>query len=58
MTYNFDPDRWYEDELGILDAKYKSDRITEEEYKREFEKLHQRYEEMWDRLDGSYQLPH
>ena len=58
MTYNFDPDRWYENELSALKADYKSGDITAEAYTKALGDLDRRHEEMWKRLDGSYQLPH
>ena len=57
MTYNFDPERWYEDERAILDARYKAGEISEPEYKDAFSELDRRYDEMIDRLDGTYQVP-
>ena len=57
MTYNFDPDRWYEDERGILDARYKAEEISEQEYKDAILEIDRRYDEMLDRLDGTYQVP-
>ena len=32
MTYNFDPDRWYDNELAFLDHRLKTDRMTPEQY--------------------------
>ena len=57
MTYNFDPDRWYEDERGMLDARYKAEEISEQESKDAISELDRRYDEMLDRLDGTYQVP-
>jgi len=57
MTYNFDPDRWYEDERAILVAQYKAGEFSEQEYKNAVSELDQRYDEMIDRLDGTYQVP-
>ncbi|NOQ20930.1 MAG: hypothetical protein GQ571_13305 [Desulfobacterales bacterium] len=57
MTYNFDPDRWYEDERGMLDARYRAEEISEQEYKDAISELDRRYDEMLDRLDGTYQVP-
>ncbi|MDM8541632.1 hypothetical protein QUF90_11150 [Desulfococcaceae bacterium HSG9] len=54
MTYNFDPDRWYENEIAYLQDKLKSETISEKDFKKAAEKLDQRYEEMWKRLDGTY----
>jgi len=56
MTYNFDPDKWYNNEFLILKLKYKSGEITEQELKNAVEKLDKRYGEMWNRLDGTYQV--
>jgi len=57
MTYNFDPDRWYDDERAILDARYKAGELSEPEYKKAVSDLDRRYDEMIDRLDGTYQVP-
>ena len=56
MTYNFDPDRWYENELNYLKAQLKDGKITEEDYKERIRKLDKKHEEMWKRLDGTYQI--
>ena len=58
MTYNFDPDRWYENEIAYLENSYKFGKISEQECKESLEKLSSRHEEMWRRLDGTYQIPH
>jgi hypothetical protein len=57
MTYNFDPDRWYEDERGILDSRYQAGKINELQYKADVSDLDRRYDEMIARLDGTYQIP-
>lgn len=56
MTYNFDPDKWYDDELFMLKSKLKNGRISEIEYDRAVEILDEKLEEMWNRLDGTYQV--
>ena len=56
MTYNFDPDRWYENELNYLRAQLKDGKITEKDYKERIKKLDKQQEEMWKRLDGTYQI--
>lgn len=56
MTYNFDPDKWYDDELFILQSKLKSMKITKSEYDVAVDALEKRHEEMWNRLDGTYQV--
>ena len=58
MTYNFDPDKWYENEISFYENSYKSGKISEQEYTESLEKLVKRHEEMWRRLDGTYQIPH
>ena len=32
MTYNFDSDKWYENEVAFLENKYKSGKISEQKY--------------------------
>ncbi len=31
MTYNFDPDQWYENELAIIHSKYIAGKLTKDE---------------------------
>jgi hypothetical protein len=57
MTYNFDPDRWYENEREMLDARHQAGETSEQEYKQALSELDRRYDEMLDRLDGTYQVP-
>ena len=57
MTYNFDPDSWYERERQMLDALHRAGEISAREYKNALSELERRYDEMLDRLDGTYQLP-
>ncbi|MDA3791325.1 MAG: hypothetical protein PF503_22860 [Desulfobacula sp.] len=56
MTYNFDPDKWYDNELFMMQAKLKKDELTQEEYDLAVLALDQKIEEMWKRLDGTYQV--
>ncbi len=56
MTYNFDPDKWYADELFLIKLKLKTTKITQSEYNEAVEILDKKLEEMWKRLDGSYQI--
>jgi len=39
MTYNFDPDQWYENEIAFLENSYKTGKISEQEFKQASEKL-------------------
>ena len=57
MTYNFDPERWYENEYSALEAFHKKGNITDNEFEKTRSNLLQRYEEMLSRLDGTFQLP-
>jgi hypothetical protein len=57
MTYNFDPDRWYENEYTALGAQLENGDLTDVEFEKACSDLLNRYEEMVARLDGTYQLP-
>lgn len=57
MTYNFDPDRWYENELLLIRSKYKNGQMSKQEYNKAVKALDRKLEEMWQRLEGSYQIP-
>jgi hypothetical protein len=57
MTYNFDPERWYEKEYSALENLYKNGNITDLEFEEQCSNLMKRYEEMLSRLDGTYQIP-
>lgn len=56
MTYNFDPDKWYENELFLIQSKFKSGGMAQDEYDRALESLDEKIEQMWKRLDVSYQI--
>jgi arsenate reductase-like glutaredoxin family protein len=58
VTYNFDPDQWYKNEFEFIKTEYESDKITEQELKSALKALEKKYEEMCDRLDGTYQISH
>ena len=51
MTYNFDPDRWYDIERLAIDARLRSGKMNAREYKDAIDDLDCRYDEMLDRLD-------
>lgn len=57
MTYNFDPDRWYENERAALEARYTAGGLTEKEYTDALSALDRKYDDMQDRLNGTYQIP-
>ncbi len=56
MTYNFDPDKWYDNEVAILENKLNSKQISQKEYETAVQILDQKHEEMWTRLNGTYQV--
>lgn len=57
MTYNFDPDRWYDIEADDLSRRFENGELSGAEYDEALEELERRYADMLRRLDGSYQLP-
>ena len=57
MTYNFDPDKWYDMERALLDKRLREGRIDAQEFEKRLDALDRRYDEMLNRLDGSYQIP-
>ena len=57
MTYNFDPDRWYDDRRALLEARLGRGEIDWEEFRLQLEELDRRHERMLERLDGTYRLP-
>lgn len=57
MTYNFDPERWYDNEFAVLEALNRKGALTDAEFENAQSDLLNRYEEMVARLDGTFQLP-
>ena len=57
MTYNFDPERWYENEYSALEILHKKGDISDIEFEEARSDLLRRYDDMLSRLDGTYQLP-
>ncbi len=57
MTYNFDPDEWHDRERNVLLAQFQAGELTQPALDTALEDLEKRYQEMWDRLDGTYRLP-
>lgn len=56
MTYNFDPDRWLDNELAAVESAFKSGRMNESDAERHKDRLMDRYDEMVTRLDGTYRI--
>lgn len=57
MTYNFDPDRWYEMRLAVLESRLRRAEIDQTQFEAALEDLNRRFQEMVNRLDGTYQIP-
>jgi len=57
MTYNFDPDRWYDNEKLAIDERFRGGEINAREYKEAIDDLDGHFDEMLERLDGTYQIP-
>ena len=56
MTYNFDPDKWYDNELFLIQSKLKTGKIKQDGYEEAIKILDKKLEKMWERLDGTYQI--
>jgi len=56
MTYNFDPDQWYDNQRRALDAKRDRGGLTPEEYQAGLDDLERRHDEMSSRLDKPFDL--
>jgi len=56
MTYNFDPDEWYERELAFIEARHRRQELDDGALAEAIEELDRKYDEMLDRLDGAYQV--
>jgi len=57
MTYNFDPDLWYENQRALIEARRLSGDLDPKAYAEALEDLDRRHEEMVARLDGTYGIP-
>ena len=56
MTYNFDPDRWYDNQRHVLDARRERGELTEDDYQVALDDLERRYDAMGSRLDKPFDL--
>jgi hypothetical protein len=54
VTYNFDPDRWYENERLRIGMRRAAGELTEEEATSALDEADSRYEAMLARLDGTF----
>ena len=57
MTYNFDPEAWYDNQRALLDARRERGELDDAGLAAAVDELDRRYEEMVARLDHSFQLP-
>jgi hypothetical protein len=57
VTYNFDPERWYENQKEVLGVRRERGELDEMAFAEARAELDRRYEEMLSRLDGSFRLP-
>ena len=57
MTYNFDPDKWYENQRRLLLARRERGELDERELADALEELERRLEEMLAKLDRPFELP-
>lgn len=58
MSYNFDPDRWYDTELLALNTKREAGVLSDAEYAARLADLDRRYEALVSRLDGTFDVRH
>ena len=57
MTYNFDPDQWYNNQRLALESAHRRGDLADAELQRALAELDKRYEVMVDRLDGTFSIP-
>jgi hypothetical protein len=57
MTYNFDPDGWYDRQRAVLEAQRQRGELDEAALTLALLALEQRYEEMLTRQDRPFELP-
>jgi hypothetical protein len=56
MTYNFDPDRWYENQRRALDARRDRGELEDAAYQLAVASLEARYDEMLARLNKPFEV--
>jgi hypothetical protein len=54
VTYNFDPERWLENERLRLEHRRRTGELSQEAAAKAAEELERRYEAMLARLDGTF----
>lgn len=58
MTYNFDLERWWHNQVGLLEARRARGELDGDGFESALDALDKRLEEMNRRLDGSFPIPH
>jgi hypothetical protein len=56
MTYNFDPERWYQDRLALLRHRHQTGELDDRAFEAAVAKLDGDHEAMVARLEGTYQI--
>lgn len=56
MTYNFDPDRWFENQRRVLDLRLERGEIDEAGHQAALSALEERYDQLLARLDKPFEL--
>jgi len=56
VTYNFDPDRWWEREYSLLQRRHDRGELDAREFEAAVSRLELRLETLTRNLDGSYQM--
>ena len=56
VTYNFDPDRWYEIQRQALEARRAAGGLDDAAFEAALESLEARYDDMTSRLDKPFDL--
>jgi len=54
VTYNFDPDKWLENETLRVEVRQRAGELSAEAAKAALEEIERRYEAMLARLDGTF----
>jgi hypothetical protein len=57
MTYNFDPERWYEDRLALLEHRRRQGELDDHAFEDAVAALDREHEALVARLDWTYQIP-
>jgi hypothetical protein len=57
VTYNFDPEKWYENQRALIEKRRRSGELSESELEEALDELDRRFDELWQRLDGTFDIP-